>query len=157
MSRTGPEYVESEAELFSDIDRKLEDNEISQTTYDAFVTLYEFANEIGDDVYIGETKNANFSVRVDAHSAEYSGTTSVFTATVNKNLQIWPAKRPLKNNPDTDALGWDMSDYKQFERAFTSLSGADANSTTVSFEKFASNADIDQFKEIVNDYISNCE
>lgn len=157
MSRTGPEYVESEAELFSDIDRKLENEEISERTYEVFVTLYEFANEIGDNIYIGGTKNANFKVRVDAHSSEYPGTTSVFTATVNKKLKIWPAQMALKDNPDADALGWDMKDYKEFERAFTSLSGVDNNSSSVRFEKFASEADIDHFKDIVNSFISNCE
>ena len=86
MTRTGPAYGESESELFADIDRKRANGDITAATADAFVELYEFATEIGDEVSIGEAKNANFQMKVDAHQAGYRNDPSVFTANVGGTL-----------------------------------------------------------------------
>jgi hypothetical protein len=86
VTRTGPAYVESESELFADIDRKRANGDITAATADAFVELYEFATEIGDEVSIGEAKNANFQMKVDAHQAGYRNDPSVFTANVGGTL-----------------------------------------------------------------------
>ncbi len=156
MSRTGPEYVESETELFADLDLKSREGTVPENAIEAFIELYEFANEIGDRVTVGGAKNANFQIKVDAHTTGYAGNTSIFTATVNKRLQIWPANRPLKDNPNVDSLGWGLQDYKQFERGFSSLEGVVRGETAVDFVRFASQADLDRFKEIVEAFVATC-
>ena len=156
VSRTGPAYVESESELFADLDRKQQNGEISTTTAEAFTELYEFATELGDDVSIGKAKNANFQCKIDAHRGDYQNDPSVFTANVNGELKIWPARMVIDNAPDSDLVGWDEEDYFELERGFQSLKGVPRDSTSVSFETVGSDMNIDQFKSIVEEFVSTC-
>lgn len=156
MTRTGPAYVESESELFADIDRKRANGDITAATADAFVELYEFATEIGDEVSIGEAKNANFQMKVDAHQAGYRNDPSVFTANVGGTLKVWPARMVLDNAPDFDAVGWDAADYHEFERAFQSLRGVPHDATTVPFERIGSDVDVAEFESIVERFVATC-
>ncbi|WP_144921114.1 hypothetical protein [Halorubrum salsamenti] len=156
VSRRGPAFVESESELFADIDRKQSHGDISTKTAEAFIELYEFAKEIGDDVSIGEAKNANFQVRVDAHLGDYQNNPSVFTANVNGDLKIWPARMIMDNAPDFSVVEWDEEDYYEFERAFQSLKGVSPDTTTVQFETIGSDGDVDEFKAIVEEFVSTC-
>ena len=156
VTRTGPAYVESESELFADIDRKRASGDVTAATADAFVELYEFATEIGDRVSIGEAKNANFQVKVDAHQAGYQSDTSVFTANVGGTLKVWPARMALYNAPDFDAVGWDAADYHEFERAFQSLQGVPHDATTVPFERIGSDVDVAEFESIVERFVATC-
>lgn len=156
MSRKGPEYVESESELFADLDRKQQNGDISKKTTEAFIELYEFAKQIGDEVSIGEAKNANFQFKIDAHQGDYQNDPSVFTANVNGELKIWPARMVLDNAPDFDLVEWDEEDYFEFERGFQSLKGVPRDSTSVTFETVGSDIDIDQFKSIVEKFVSTC-
>lgn len=156
MSRTGPAYVESEAELFADLDRKQQNGNISKKTAEAFIELYEFAKELGDEISIGEAKNANFQFKVDAHQGDYQNDPSVFTANVNGELKIWPARMVIDNAPDFDLVGWDEKDYDEFERSFQSLKGVPHDSTTVKFVTVGSDGNLDQFKSIVEKFVSTC-
>ena len=156
VTRTGPAYVESESELFADIDRKRANGDITAATADAFVELYEFATEIGDEVSIGEAKNANFQMKVDAHQAGYRNDPSVFTANVGGTLKVWPARMVLDNAPDFDAVGWDAADYHEFERAFQSLRGVPHDATTVPFERVGSDVDVAEFESIVERFVATC-
>lgn len=156
MSRTGPAFVESEDELYEDIERKRENGDISASTADNFIELYEFAIDLGDDVTIGGAKHANFQLKVDAHQGDYSGDPSVFTANVDKELQIWPARMVLDNDPDMDSVEWDAQDYHDFETAFGSLSGVTRGSTAADFDSTSSNLDLDQFESIVRHFVSTC-
>ncbi|MFC7060098.1 hypothetical protein [Halovenus salina] len=157
MSRTGPGYVESEAELFADLERKEENGEISERTANAFRELYEFAKEIGDEVQIGEAKNANFQVKVDAHQGESPSDTSVFTANVNGKLKIWPAMMVIKNDAGLDSVEWEKEDYDEFERAFHSLKGVPRDSKSIKFETFASKTDRDEFMSMVDEFVTICQ
>lgn len=156
MSRTGPAYVESETELFDDLELKQKNGEISDTTADAFIELYEFADEIGDKVTVGEAKNANFQVRVDAHQGDYKNDPSVFTANVNGELKIWPARMMLDHDSGIESVAWDAEDYHELERKFQSLSGVPRGSTTVEFEKLGSRVEVDQFKQVVEEFVETC-
>lgn len=142
--------------MFADLDRKQENDDITEETADAFIELYEFANEIGDRVSIGEAKNANFQVKVDAHQGDYQNDPSVFTANVTGELKVWPARMVIDNDPDLDSVAWDEDDYYAFERAFQSLSGVPHDSKTVRFEKVGSNVELEQFKTIVEEFVATC-
>lgn len=155
MSRRGPAYVESESELFEDLDRKRKNGDISNKTAEAFTELYEFAKELGDDVSIGEAKNANFQVQVDAHRGDYQNDPSVFTANVNGELKIWPARMIMDHAPDFDVVEWTEEDYYEFERAFQSLKGVSPDSTTVEFEALGSD-ELAEFKSIAEEFIVTC-
>jgi hypothetical protein len=142
--------------LFSDLDRKQANEDISKITADAFIELYEFAKEIGDEVTIGEAKNANFQVKVDAHQGDYQNNPSVFTANVTGELKIWPARMIMDHDSGLDSVAWDAEDYHELERAFQSMNGVPRGSTTVRFETVGSSVDIDQFKSMVEMFVSTC-
>ena len=156
VSRTGPAYVESESELVADVGRKRANGDVTAATADAFLELYEFATEIGDEVSIGQAKNANFQVKVAAHQGGYRNDPSVFTANVGGTLKIWPARMVLDNAPDFDAVGWDAADYHEFERAFQSLQGVPQGATTVPFERVGSDVDVAEFEAIVERFVATC-
>lgn len=155
MSRTGPAFVESEEELFSDLKVKQKNGDISSVTADAFIELYEFGKDIGDDVVIGGAKNANFEVKVDAHQGDYPGNPSVFTANVNGKLKVWPALMPLRNDAE-ESVPWDQSDYQRYEKQFQSLSGEPRDTRETSFDEFASSGKLDEFKDLVEDFVETC-
>jgi hypothetical protein len=156
VTRTGPAYVESESELFADIERKRATGDITAATADAFLELYEFATEIGDRVSIGQAKNANFQVKIEAHRGSYRNDPSVFTANLGGTLKVWPARMVLDHAPDFDAVGWDAADYYEFERAFQSLRGVPQDATTVPFERVGSDVDVAEFKSIVEQFVATC-
>ncbi|MFC4451146.1 MULTISPECIES: hypothetical protein [Halorussus] len=156
MSRTGPEYVESEEELLTDLDLKQDTGEISSRTANSFKELYEFAREIGDDVTIGEAKNANFQCKVDAHLGDYHGDPSVFTASINREVQVWPARMPMDHDSDLDAVPWAAEDYHEYERNFQTLRGIPQGATAVNFKTFASKVDIEEFKSVVEEFVATC-
>jgi len=157
MSRIGPEYVTSESELFDDLRRKRKDGDISETTAEAFADLYEFAKEIGDRVTVGGAKNANFQLKIDAHQSNSGGDPSVFTANVNGELQIWPARKPLENDPDLSSIGWDEQDYGKYEREFQSLRGVPTGSVADQFEALVENNEDDRFEKVAGDFVSTCQ
>lgn len=156
MSRTGPEYVTSESELFGDLDLRQKNGDISGRTAEAFVDLYEFAEELGDRVVIQGAKKANFQLKVDAHQSDSGGDPSVFTANVEGKLKIWPAKKPLENDPNLDSIAWDAQDYGRYETKFQSLRGVPQETREVQFETVVGNDDLDRFKEIVAEFVSTC-
>ena len=156
-SRTGSEYVESEQDLFDDLNMKLEQGDISQPTYDAFIELYEFAEEIGDAIDIGGAKNANFGLQVYAHQGDYTGSPSVFTANVNGKVKIWPAKMVFDDEVAQPApVNWDPSAYQQFRADFEALEGVPADSTSVKFEVLTSGDNLARFKQSVTEFVSHC-
>jgi|AntDeeMetagen134_2_1112570.scaffolds.fasta_scaffold08529_2 hypothetical protein len=156
MSRTGPEFVQTESELYSDLDLKQKHGEISETIAGEFLELYEFAKELNGRVTIGGAKNANFQFKSDAHQGAYSGDPSVFTANVNGELQIWPAGMQVMND-SLETVGWNEQDYRSFERAFQSLRGVGPDSIAIQFDEFTSHNNINRFKEIVEEFVSTCE
>lgn len=154
MSRTGPAYVENEAELEADLELKVNNGEISESTAEAFLDLYEFGEEVGDNVTIGGRKHANFQVFVDAHQGDYRNDPSVFTAIVNKEITIWPARMPM-DHEGMDSVSWSMEDYKNYKRAFNSLRGI-RDSVAVDFQEIAANGELEEFKEVVQDFVDTC-
>lgn len=155
-SRTGSEYVETEQELYDDLDQKLSQGTISEDVYEAFVDLYKFSKELGDDVDIGGAKNANFGLQVRAHQGDYSGSPSVFTANVTGKVKVWPAKRPIKNDNAADApVSWDPSAYDDLLSQFQSLDGVPADNTA-SFDVLARGDNLEQFMTIVDDFVTHC-
>lgn len=155
MSRTGPAYVETEPELVADVERKQESGDISETTAEAFIDLYEFATEVGDDVEIGGAKNANFQVKVDAHQGDYSNNPSVFTANIAGKIKIWPAKMMIDN--ESESVPWSADDFREFERSFQSLPGVPQGALEVNFAPFSESGSIDQFKTEVEKFVAICE
>jgi hypothetical protein len=126
-------------------------------TANAFRELYEFAKEIGDEVQIGEAKNANFQLKVDAHQGVYKHDPSVFTANVSGKLKIWPAMMVIENDPELKSVEWKKEDFDKFERRFHSLGGVSRDSKSVNFETFASDATIDEFMSIVENFVATCQ
>ncbi|WP_435361605.1 hypothetical protein [Haloarchaeobius sp. DFWS5] len=156
MSRTGPEYVESEAEMERDLERKQEAGTISAQTAADFKELYEFAEGLGDDVFIGEAKNANFRVFVDAHHAGYPGTPSVFSANVTGDVKIWPAGRPVRDDADASLVEWDQQEYATLRRKFQDLQGVPPGDLEVSFETICNGDNFDEFKEMITEFVAAC-
>jgi len=156
-SRTGSEYVESEQDLFDDLNMKLEHGDISQPTYDAFIELYEFAKKVGDAIDIGGAKNANFGLQVYAHQGDYTGSPSVFTANVNGEVKIWPAKMVFDDEVAQPApVSWDPSAYQQLQTDFEALEGVPDGSTTVKFEVLTSGDNLARFKQSVTEFVTHC-
>lgn len=156
-SRTGSEYVETEDELYEDLDQKLGDGQITEEVYDAFVDLYTFSSELGDDIEIGGAKNANFKLKVAAHRGSYDGSTSVFTANVTGDLKIWPANRPYTGeNPDETLVDWDPEAYERYLDAFHSLDGVSETDSEVRFEEFVRGDNVEAFMEIVEEFVEDC-
>jgi hypothetical protein len=155
MARTGPAYVESEDELYDDIDLKLKNGSVSDVTADGFRDLYAFAKDVGDTVDIGEAKNANFQCKVDAHQGDYENDPSVFTATISGEVKIWPA-RMIMDHDGLDTVAWSADDYYAFERAFHGLNGTPASSTTMKFDEMATTVDMGKFQQVVTDFIDTC-
>lgn len=156
MSRTGPAYVENEPELLADIKRKRKSGEIGGDVADTFLDLYEFAMELGDGVTIGGAKNANFQMKVDAHQGEYEGNASVITATITKDLNIWGSVMILEDGKTPDTVDWDTEDYRKFETSFQSLRGVPPGEVNIEFEVLALNQNLEQFKEIVEVFVTTC-
>jgi hypothetical protein len=156
MSRTGPAYVESESGLRQDIHRKQQDGEITERVGEAFLELYEFGTSVGDRVDIGEAKNANFQVKIDAHQSDDAHDPNVFTANVTGEVQIWPARRPLRNDPDRTSIEWDEMAYTEYKRRFRAISGVATDSTTVRFEALVTSGELDRFKNVVEEFVSAC-
>ena len=156
-SRTGTDYVETEDELYADLDRKRGNGDISADVYQAFVDLYEFSTELGDDIDIGGAKNANFGLRVDAHRGEHSGRPSVFTANVNGKVKVWPAKMPLDDeNPSESPVPWDPAAYEEFEAGFQSLEGTPNDGSSASFDVLARGENLEAFEALVEEFVSHC-
>ncbi|WP_128081419.1 hypothetical protein [Haloferax sp. ATB1] len=155
MSRTGPEYVESESELYQDLDLKRKQGQISEEVSQAFIDLYDFAQDLGDDIEIGEAKNANFRMFVDAHRGDYQNNPSVFSANVSGLVKIWPAKMPY-NHESEPPVGWDEQDYVDFKHAFQSLRGVPRGDQEVSFQTLVTERNLEEFKSIVEDYVTIC-
>lgn len=155
-SRTGSEYVETEQELYEDLDQKLSQGTISEDVYQAFVDLYEFSKELGDDIDIGGAKNANFGLQVRAHQGDYSGSPSVFTANVTGKVKVWTAERPIKNaNPADAPVSWDPSAYDDFSAEFQSLDGV-SDGSKASFDVLARGDNLEHFMTIVDDFVTHC-
>lgn len=155
-SRTGSEFVETEEELYADLDEKRRDGNISEAVHRTFVDLYEFATELGDDVDIGGAKNANFKLKVDAHQGEYGGRASVFTASISDGLKIWPANRAYKGENDGSTVSWEFAAYERYADGFRSLQGVPEGETTTSFETVAQGDNLDRFEEIVTAFVEAC-
>ena len=156
-SRTGSEYVETEDEMFEDLDQKRRDGDITEAVYDAFVELYEFAAELGDGIEIGGAKNANFKLKVAAHEGAYGGSASVFTANVNGELKVWPAKRPYTGeDPDVTLVDWELEAFEQYLDDFRSLDGVSASDTSIRFDEFVRDGSVEAFEEIVTAFVEHC-
>jgi hypothetical protein len=156
-SRTGNEYVESEQELFDDLERKLDHGDISQSTYEAFIELYEFAKEIGDDIDISGAKNANFGLQVYAHQGDYNASPSVFTANVSGKVKIWPAKMVFGDDLAHPApVSWEPTAYQQFQEDFGALEGVPDDESSVRFEALTRGGNLAQFKQSVTEFVSHC-
>lgn len=156
MSRTGPAYIESESELYADLERKRENGEITDETVETFVDLFEFAREIGDRVKIGGAKNANFQLKDDAHLGDYQNDPSVFTANVKGKLKIWPAKMVFDHDPTGNSIAWDREDYDDYAKSFQSLTGVTHGSESVRFDTFSQGNNLPRFESIVEDFVNTC-
>lgn len=156
MSRTGPGYVESEAELFADLRSKRDRDDLSEAVERAFVDLYEFATEVGDRVDIGGAKNAHFKLKVTSHRGGYSGADpSVFTANVAGKVKVWPARTPMDHGY-FGAVPWEERDYLAYQRAFRSLDGVPADATEAPFEILAAGDTLVRFERAVETFVSAC-
>lgn len=156
-SRTGNEYVETEEELYADLEQKLRTGAISEETYQTFIDLYKFSKKRGDGIDIGQAKNANFKLRVAAHQGDHSGRPSVFTANVSGKLKVWPAKMPLdEEDLESSPVAWDSEAYTEFERAFQSLDGVPEDENSVSFETLAAGNNLEEFKTSVERFVAHC-
>lgn len=163
-SRTGPEYVETEPELYDDLDEKLESGSITEEEYEAFDELYSFAKEVGDRVAIGGAKNANFEMRVDAHQGDYTADPSVFTGNVNGKVKIWPAKRPISKHEDPDGVysvegeyvNWPSEAYQRFVEGFRELPGVPPGESEADFADMVREGSIEEFKELVREFVEEC-
>ena len=154
-SRSGSEYVETEEELYEDLDRKLSNGEISEAIHDTFVDLYRFSKELGDDIAIGGAKNANFGLHVRAHQGDHSGRPSVFTANVKGKVKVWPAKMPLDDdNPKESPVPWDPKAYERFEERFKETDGVSGD--TAPIEVFTRGDNLEQFESIVKEFVDHC-
>jgi hypothetical protein len=138
------------------VHRKQQDGAITERVGEAFLELYEFGTSVGDRVDIGEAKNANFQVKVDAHQSDDANDPSVFTANVTGEVQIWPARRPLRNDPDRTSIEWDETAYTEYKRRFRAISGVPTDSTTVQFEALVTDGELDRFQNVVEEFISTC-
>lgn len=156
MSRTGPEYVTSESEMFSDLEHKRTHGGLAESTANAFVDCYEFAVGIGDRVTVGGAKHANFQLKVDAHQSDSRGDSSVFTANVNGKLKVWPAGAPIEYGSDPGPVHWDPAAYTRYVRAFGSLRGVPAGDAEAPFDSFARGGDVEGFKSAVEAFVSAC-
>lgn len=156
-SRTGSDYVETEDELYEDLEQKRRNDDISDDVYQAFVDLYEFSKDLGDDIDISGAKNANFGLRVRAHQGDHSGRPSVFTANVSGKLKIWPAKMPLDGeDPEDSPVPWDPEAYEQLEAGFQSLDGTPSGGNSVSFDVLANGDNLERFESLVEEFIVHC-
>lgn len=156
-SRTGSEYVETEDELYEDLDQKRHNGDISEKEYQTFVDLYEFSKELGDNIDIGGAKNANFKLKVNAHQGEYDGRASIFTASISDGLKIWPANRAYsRENQDGSTVDWDFEAYETYKEGFQSLENVPSTDTDVSFEEFTSGDNLKEFKKIVEIFVEDC-
>jgi hypothetical protein len=154
-SRTGNEYVETEQELYDDLERKLNQGDISQDLYDSFVELYEFAENLGDEIKIGGAKNANFGLQVEAHIGDYSGNPSVFTANVNDKVKVWTASMPLDDeDPVESPVPWDKSEYLHYEEKFQEL--FDVSDPKVPTTALTEGDNLTKFKAIVQEFVEHC-
>lgn len=156
MSRTGPGYVETESELYRDLQLKRDSGEITDQTSQAFSDLYEFATGLGDNVAIGEAKNANFRLMVDAHQGDYQNNPSVFSANVKGLVKIWPAGMPLDDEADDSPVAWDNEDYAHLKREFQSLHGVATGDKEAPFETIAESENLEQFKSMIKKFVSTC-
>lgn len=155
-SRTGSEYVETEAELYEDLDRKLSDGQITEDVYQTFMDLYEFSKALGDDIQIGGAKNANFGVRVRAHQGDHSGRPSVFTANVKGKVKVWPAKMPLDDdNPADSPVPWDPEAYNRFEAKFMDFDGV--SETRAPIEVLTRGDNLEEFESMVAEFVDHCK
>lgn len=156
-SRTGSEYVETEDELYKDLEQKRGNNDISEDEYQTFINLYEFSKELGDDIDIGGAKNANFKLKVDAHQGEYDGRASVFTASISDGLKIWPANRAYsRDDQDGSTVEWDFAAYETYRNGFRSLEDVSETDTDVSFEEFTTGDNLKEFEAIVEQFVKDC-
>lgn len=142
--------------MFSDLTLKQENGELSETTANAFLDLYEFAQETGDRVTVGGAKNANFQLKIDAHQGDSRGDSSVFTANVSGKLKIWPAGAPIEYGSDSELVEWDPAEYTRYERAFHSLRGVPAGDAEVPFDSFVRGGDLEGFKTAVEEFVAAC-
>lgn len=156
MSRSGPEFVETEEQLFSDLKTKQSNGEISDEEATAFSELYEFANELGDEVQIGEAKNANFRMYVDAHQGSYQKDPSVFTANVSHLVKIWPAGMPLPDDSEQSPVPWERDDFTALRQEFQSLRGVTHDDQEVMFSTMVENDTLDEFKSMIEEFVATC-
>ena len=155
-SRTGSEYVESEEDMYEDLEEKLENGEISEEEHEAFDELYRFAEELSDDIRIGGAKNANFKMDVGAHKGRYEGRTSVFSVNINGKIKVWPAKRPIDgSNESENPVEWGIEELERYVERFQSLEGVPED-TKADFDVLTRGNNLEKFKEIVRDFVSHC-
>jgi hypothetical protein len=155
VSRSGSEYVETESDLYADLESKLNSGEISEPIYDTFRDLYTFSKELGDTINIGGAKNANFGLQVDAHQGGYSGSPSVFTANVNGKVKVWPAQMPINEDvPEESPVSWNPEEYSRFEERFNELDGVSGNAAPI--EVFTQTDTLRQFETIVEGFVKHC-
>lgn len=156
-SRRGSEYVESEEELYEDLDERASEGDITEEVRRTFVELYEFSKELGDDIDISGAKSANYKLKVDAHRGSFDGRTSIFTASLNGGLQIWPANRPYTGDEvDAASVAWDESAYEAYSDGFQSLEGVSEGDTDVYFEGLAKGDNLEVFKGLVEEFVDRC-
>ncbi|GAB3022395.1 hypothetical protein [Natronobiforma cellulositropha] len=156
-SRTGADFIATEAEMFEDLDRKVRTAEITEAEYRAFVDLYEFSNEIGDHVDISGVKNARVKVEVRAHQGDHSGRPSVFTANVTGKVKVWPARTPLDDeNPEESPVSWDPAAFDTFLERFQSLDGVPSGEPRAPFSVLTRGDNLEAFKEMVEEFVEHC-
>jgi len=149
--------ITTKAEMLDDVEAKHRSGEISNEIHDTFLDLFEFAQDIGDDVEINRAKNASFGLQVDAHQGEYDGSPNVFTANINDEIKIWPAKFPITgSDDDEDPVAWNIDAYERFRDQFQSLDRVQSDENSANFEVVAHNDNLEQIKEIVTEFVTHC-
>ncbi|MDS0261068.1 hypothetical protein NDI56_16845 [Haloarcula sp. S1CR25-12] len=155
MSRQGPGYITTETEMLADVDRKRDAGEITDEAARQFIELHEFAKEIGDTVDVTGVKNARIKLVVEAHQGTSGRNPGVFTANVNGELKIWPAKMPIDYGY-LDLVPWEEDAYRSYERAFQSLYGLPRDTDQIRFDEFAAKDLTAAFTDIVADFVTAC-
>lgn len=89
-SRTGSEYVETEADRYADLEQNVASNSASEAVYQTFLESYDLSKELGDAVGVGGAKSANVGHRVTADRGDHTGAPSVFAANVDRTVKSGP-------------------------------------------------------------------
>ena len=147
--------IKNEAQFFEDIDAKQKQGQISPELAEAYLDLYDFAQELGD-AQINWTQNASFKLLVDEHQGDASGNSGVFTANIDGDIQMWPAKMPLPDDEDEPKkVAWSRDAYDEYQESFAQLNGVDGSRAPI--EIITRDENLQQFKSTCEEFVNRCK